>query len=386
MWTDHLTPQPDGKFKTNPEKDGGLSSGLANLMGARKEELVDLLEKSGGALFCKLRKTGRELSILSKGEKERFNRYSWLPDSEKELFRNAQDIETRKGSRLSPREISSPVAKFLRDTRNSISYEAVLKNSSLSEVETSEVFATTPSGNPVSFAFLRGEGSIIFLPAGMELEPSDEEKLLEVAEKVVSSGGYYRPSWMENYQLPAEKDIRKELNDINRKVSQLEKQKKEKTKELTDIDVLKGLLSARTEYELKSSLLRALEIAGLEVADGGSGIDLIVTDSEEVNLAITVGANSEGPVGLNPYHRLVKGINELKIFENKDPQGVVVGNGFGAVDPADREKQLKEELIEGCNLYGFTVVTAEEIYTRIKKIKQGKVGSREGLIQLFENG
>ncbi len=350
------------------------------------EELVNLLEKSGGALFCKLRKTGRELSVLNKGEKEKFNRYSWLPDTERELFRNGQAIETRKGTRLSTWEISSPVSKFLRDTQDSISYEAFLKSQSLSEIKNSEVFASTPSGNPVSFAFLRGEGSIIFLPASMDLGLSDEEKLLEVAKKVVSSGGYYRPSWIENYHLPAEKDIRKELNDIDRKISQLEKQKKSKVKELTDIDVLKGLLSARTDYELKASLSRALEVSGLEVTEGGTWIDLIVTDSEGVNLAITVGANPEGPVGLDPYHRLVKGINELKIFENKDPQGVVVGNGFGIENPADREESLKEELMEGCNLYGFTVVTAEEIFARINKIKQGKVGSREGLIRLFENG
>ncbi|MFB6215069.1 MAG: hypothetical protein ABEI54_04285, partial [Candidatus Bipolaricaulia bacterium] len=127
-------------------------------------------------------------------------------------------------------------------------------------------------------------------------------------------------------------------------------------------------------------------VAGFDVEKGCSGIDLMITDSDEVSLAITVGASSEGPVDLDPYHRLVKGINELKIFENKDPQGVVVVNGYGAEDPADRENQAEEELLEGCNLYGFTVLTAERIFERIKEIKKGKVGSRDGLIELFKNG
>lgn len=386
LWTTHLTPQSDGKFRTNPDEDGGLSSGLRNLMSARREELINLLEEAGGAVFCKLRKPGRELTVLKKEEEEEINRYTWLPDTEMKLFRSGRAIETRKGKSLKLRKVSSPVVSFLNDFRESISYESVLKNQSLPDGQSSEVFASTPTGGFVSFGFVRGEGSLVFLPAGMELEVSGEQELVKAAGRVVRGGGYYSPSWLGNYRLPSEKDIRNELKEIDEEVSRLEKQREEKTEELRNIDVLKGLLSSRTNHELKSSLSRALEVAGFDVEEDCSGIDLMITDSEKVNLAITVGANPEAPVDLDPYHRLVQGINELKIFENKDPQGVVVANGFGAEDPADRDNQATEELLEGCNLYGFTVLTAEEIFERIKEIKKGKVGSREGLIELFQDG
>ncbi|MBS3736245.1 MAG: hypothetical protein V5A81_01245 [Candidatus Bipolaricaulota bacterium] len=386
LWTAHLRPQSDGKFRTNPKEDGGLANGLRNLMRARREELINLLERAGGAIFCKLRKPGRELTVLTKDEEKEFNRYTWLPETERELFRGGRAIETRKGKRLSPREISSPVVKFINDFRESISYESVLKNQSLTEVQRSEVFASTPIGDVVSFGFVRGEGSLVFLPAGMELKSSGEQELVKAAEKVVRGGGYYSPSWLDNYCLPSEKDIRNELKELDREISRLKKQREEKTEDLRDIDDLKGLLTSRTNHELKSSLSRALEVAGFDVEEDSSGIDLMISDTGEVNLAITVGVNPEAPVDLDPYHRLVQGINELKIFENKDPQGVVVVNGFGTKDPADRESQAEEELLEGCGLYGFTVLTAEEIFERIKEIKKGKVGSREGLIELFQNG
>lgn len=386
LWTSHLRPQSDGKFRTNPKEDGGLANGLSNLIGVRREELINLLEKAGGAVFCKLRKPGRELTVLTKDEEQEFNRYSWLPETEMELFRYGGAIETRKGKRLTVSKISSPVIKFINDFRESISYESVLKNQSLAEVQCSEVFARTPTGDIASFGFERGEGSLVFLPARMELEESGEQELVKAAEKVVKGGGYYSPPWLDNYCLPSEKDIRNELKEIDQEVSRLEKRREEKTKDLRDIDDLKGLLSSRTNHELKSSLSLALEVAGFDVEEDCSGIDLMISDSEEVNLAITVGANPEAPVDLDPYHRMVKGINELKIFENKDPQGVVVVNGFGTEDPADRENQAEEELLEGCNLYGFTVLTAKEIFERIKEIKKGKVGSREGLIELFQNG
>lgn len=386
LWTGPLTPQSDGKFRTNPEEDGGLSRGLRKLMKARRKEVINLLEQTGGAIFCKLRKPGRKLTVLTKDKEEEFNRYSWLPETEGEFFRGGRDIKTRKGTRMSLREISSPIVTLLNDFLEDISYEALLPKGSLSDMQTSEVFASTRTGSLVSFGFVRGEGSLVFLPARMGLEESDEEKLIEAAQKVVMGGGYYSPSWLDNYCLPAEKDIRSELEEIDKEVSRLQNQKVEKTEELRDIDLLKGLLSSRTNYDLKSSLSRALAVAGFDVEDGCSGIDLLVTGSEDVKLAIAVGADPEGPVDLGPYHRLVQGINELKIFENKDPKGVVVVNGFGAENPANRGDQFEEELLEGCNLYGFTVVTAKEIFERMKEIKKGKVGSREALIELFENG
>ncbi|MBS3788061.1 hypothetical protein KGY79_07705 [Candidatus Bipolaricaulota bacterium] len=386
LWTDPLTPQSDGKFRTNPEEDGGLSRGLKNLMQARRKEVNNLIQETGGAIFCKLRNPGRELTVLTKDKEEEFNRYSWLPEVERKNFRGGRDIETRKGTRMILREISSPIVTLLSDFMENISYEAVLPEQCLSDIRNSEVFASTPSGSLVSFGFVRGEGSLVFLPSRFGFEDSDEQKLIEGTKKVVMGGSYYRPSWLDNYSLPAEKDIQTELEEIDRETSRLQDQKEEKIEELRDLDLLKGLLSSRTNYDLKYSLSRALAVAGFDVEDGCSGIDLLVTDSENVNLAITVGANPEAPVDLDPYHRLVQGINELKIFENKDPQGVVVVNGFGAENPADRGDQFEEKLLEGCNLYGFSVVTGKEIFERVKEIKKGKVGSREGLIEMFENG
>ncbi|MFB6214699.1 MAG: hypothetical protein ABEI54_02415, partial [Candidatus Bipolaricaulia bacterium] len=214
LWTAHLTPQSDGKFRTNPKEDGGLANGLRNLMRARREELINLLEQAGGAIFCKLRKSGRELTVLTKDKEEVFNRYTWLPESEVKLFRSGQAVETRKGKRLSLRGISSPVIKFLSDFRESISYESVLKNQSLADVQTSGIFASTPTGAIASFGIVHGKGSLVFLPAGMELEVSGEEELVKAAEKVVRGGGYYSPSWLDNYCLPSEKDIRNQLKDI----------------------------------------------------------------------------------------------------------------------------------------------------------------------------
>lgn len=386
LWSDHLRPKSDGKFRTNPEEDGGLSRGLQNLLSARREEAIHLTERSGGVIFCKLRKPGNGLTLMTREGERELTIYSWLPNPEEELLQGGASVKTRKGSKVRPRKIATPVADFLRRSRDSLSYEAVLTAESFPEGGNFEPLARTEADEVAAFSSARGSGSMVFLPSGMNLDLAGEEDLVKTAEKVVSGGGYYRPSWLDDYGFSEERDIRAELEDIDRKISELKERKEEKTKELKDLDFLKGLLSARTDYELKLSLMRALQASGFDVEEGNSGIDIMVSDSQDVNLAITVGADPESPVGLEPYHKLVKGINELKIYENEDPQGVVVLNGYAVSPPDEREDQLSEELVEGCNLYGFTVLTAEEVFEMIKEIVKGKVGSRENLIELFENG
>jgi hypothetical protein len=355
-------------------------------LSARREEAVHLTERSGGVIFCKLRKPVNGLTLVTREGEMELTIYSWLPNPEEELLQGGASVKTRKGNKIHPRKIATPVADFLRRYRDNLSYEAVLTAESLPEGDNFEPLARTEAEEVAAFSSARGGGSIVFLPSDMNLDLSGEEDLVRTAEKIISGGSYYRPSWLDDYGFSEERDIRAELEDIDRKISELKELKEEKTEELKDLDFLKGLLSARTTYELKLNLKRALQASGFDVGEGNSGIDIMVSDSQGLNLAIAVGADPESPVGLEPYHKLVKGINELKIYENEDPQGVVVLNGYAVSPPDERKDQLTGELVEGCSLYGFTVLTAEDIFEKVKEIVQGKVGSRKNLIDLFENG
>lgn len=386
LWEDYLRPRGDGTFRTNPEEDGGLARGLTHLMTARREETKNLLEKTGGSVFCKLQRPGQPLRVISREEEKEIDVYSWLPRFDGNRLLSSKLLADRRGKVFEVQRGFSPVASILRDYKDKISYEAVLKKQEAPAELDLVPLAVTPTGDYSAFLFSYKKGNIIFLPAGLHIEKPGILELLENTRTFLSRENFFRPPWLDRYQIPGEGKLRQEISEIDEELAELEKDRESKAKELKAVGSLKGLVSARTDMELERSLSRALKELGFEPKEGRSGIDLTLSPDEDTSFAVKVGAGPDGPVGLKPYRELVRGINDLKIFENEDPQGVVVVNGYAEKDPEKREGQIDEELESGCNLYGFRLVTAEEIFKTVSGAKEGRGSPREELIDLFQNG
>ena len=365
LWTDHLRPRGDGSFKSNPREDGGLTRGLKNLMRARREEIKELLSHNG-SVFCKLRNPGKALTVVKKEENESIDSYSWLPISEDLYTALAARIKNRKGERLEIKRRETRLGSFLASYRELFSYTATLSGNPELEHSALEPIAVTPSGEIASFALNTNEGSIYFLPAEMELDQSALDEFIEVTAGLFGFQFHGGPSWLDEYVLDEEKALRSEVEEIEAEMSELGRKKEEKREELNTVAGFKRLLAAKSEFELESILREVLAGLGFRTEDANSGIDLLVSSPEGESFALKAGVNRDGPIGLEPYHELVRGINDLKIYENDDPQGVLVVNGYSGSDPAERPDQVKEELVHGCNLYGFTLVTSAELFEAIK--------------------
>ncbi|MEF8798861.1 MAG: hypothetical protein V5A79_05550 [Candidatus Bipolaricaulota bacterium] len=385
LWEDHLRPQGDGTFRTNPEEDGGLARGLTRLMTARKEETKNLLKKTGGLVFCKLQRPRQPLRIISREDEREIDAYSWLPGFDDNRLISSKALSARKGKRVEVQETFPPVASVLRDYKDEISYQAVLRKEELPGELDLFPLAITPAGDYSAFLFSYKEGNVIFLPADLNIEESGALELLENIRTFLNRESFFRPPWLDGYQIPGEAELKQEIGKIDSDIADMEKVRQNKTKELKAVESLKGLLSARTDIELERSLGRVLSELGFKPKESCSGIDLLLSPGEDAGFAIKVGAEPDGPVGLNPYRELVRGINDLKIFENEDPQGVVIVNGYAEKDPDKREEQIEEELKSGCNLYGFTLVTAEDIFETISEAKEERGSPREELIDLLQN-
>ena len=365
LWTDHLRPRGDGSFKSNPREDGGLSRGLENLIRARGEEVEELLSKNG-SVFCKLRKPGKELTVVKNDENESIDSYSWLPVSKDLHTALIERVKNRKGERMEIKKKETQLGNFLDSYSESISYSATLSGNPKLDHSALEPIAVTPTGDLASFALNANAGNIYFLPAEMELDQTLLDEFIEVALSLFGFKFHGGPSWLDEYSLNEEKALRSEVEEIEAEISELSHQKEEKREELNTVASFKRLLAAKSKFELKSVLRRVLNGLGFETELANSGIDILVSSPEGESFALKTGVNLAGPIGLEPYHELVRGINDLKIYENDDPQGVLVVNGYSDSDPAERPDQVKDELLNGCNLYGFTVVTSAELFDVIK--------------------
>lgn len=384
LWTDHLRPQGDGSFRSNPREDGGLTRGLQNLMRARQEEVEELLNKNS-SVFCKLRKPGKELTVVKNGENESIGSYSWLPTTEGLIDPVSKGIKKRKGKRLKITKKNSPLGAFLDSYREVISYRAVFnRDIKMSDVRV-ESIAVTPSDELAGFALNVNGGNIYFLPAEMNLDQSGEQELLEAAGDLFGFQLYEGPRWLDEYKLEEEKSLRSEYEETKENIAELRQKKEEKLEDLKAVSSYKRLLSAGSEFELKAVLGRVLDDLGFGTDQANSGIDILVSSPEDDSFAVKVGVNHDGPLGLEPYHELVRGINDLKIYENDDPQGVLVVNGYSGSDPAERPEQIKDELLSGCNLYGFTVITSTELF-EVLKGKRSLKEKAAAVEKLFEQG
>ena len=351
-------------------------------MQARREEVKELLSKHG-SVFCKLRNPGKELTIVKNDENESIGSYSWLPIS-KELYTTlAEGIKYRKGERLEVKRKETRLGSFLASYNELISYTAALSGNTRLDHSPLETIAVTPSGELASFVLNVNEGNIYFLPAEMELDQSALDEFIETAASLFGFKFYGGPAWLDEYVLDKEKALRAEVEEIEAEMSELGRKKEEKREELNTVAGFKRLLAAKSEFELESVLREVLAGLGFRTEDANSGIDLLVSSPEGESFALKAGVDRNGPIGLEPYHELVRGINDLKIYENDDPQGVLVVNGYSGSDPNERPDQVKDELLHGCNLYGFTLVTSAELFDAIKG-EGGREEKAAAVKKLFE--
>jgi len=334
-------------------------------MRARREEIGELLSKNG-SVFCKLRKPGRKLTVVKNDENETIGSYSWLPISEDLYPALVERMKNRKGERVVVKRKETQVGNFLDSYSEHISYSATLSGNPQLDHSALEPIAVTPSGDLVSFVLNANAGNIYFLPAEMALDQTLLGELIEVALSLFGFKFHGGPSWLDKYSLDEEKVLRSEVEEIEAEMSELNRQKEKKREELNTVAGFKRLLAVKSKFELTSVLRSTLTELGFRTETANSGIDILVSSTEGESFALKAGVNRDGPIGLEPYHELVRGINDLKIYENDDPQGVLVVSGYSDSDPAERPDQVKDELLNGCNLYGFTVVTSTELFDAIK--------------------
>lgn len=388
LWVEQLHPQEDGSYSTSQNQDRGFSRGLQNLLSTRQVELNSRLKTAGTVVFCRFRDNTNSLKILNGDKAQRVHKYSWLPDQVlKELF-NEQNITNQKGTNLKLTDNQSPVSEYLEDNKEHVFYEAAFIDlpSGKKGIDFSPI-AETPEETTAAIQIDIYGSKIFFLPElrgiSREVQADPLNKLLTQLSADLS---YLEPDWIKRsqYSLKSQKALDEKIRKAEKEITNYQEIKQSYESKKQQLMNYTRLLCARDNAQLKESLAKTLESLDYSVDFLNSDIDLYVCPQNENCYAINVGAAANDSIGLEPYHRLVKGINELKIFENDDPQGVLVVNGFAAESPDSRDKQITDDLKRACNLYGFTIVTTDDIFQTIKESMSESDFESANLDLLFE--
>lgn len=382
----NVEPTSDGSLLVYSKVDQGFSKRLVKTMEQRAEETKLLLEKTGGIVICFLRQKGTVLKYESDRYIYSIHRYSWLPLREyrywKEIAGPQKRMQTshifssgyfdpvpRSGQEIGEINKPHPFSQYLMTLKKEILFEAVINDGGL--LGAAKSIAKSKVGEVVALELSFGQGKFIFLPS--PLKSTDKEKVSGILIDCIRKSFHWtkpliKPDWINKYELPGESEVEKEFEELQGKITILEKKKHSIEARRERLEILKGMLYEQGKYGLEPPVREAFRILGFKVLDPEEyeeDYDLYI---KEPNLTI-IGEieGSYKQVDVWKYRQLLDYVSS-KVEEGENIEGILIGNGFINVDPDKRTEQFTEKAILGCRKQKFCRITTYELFKAVLAI------------------
>jgi len=368
----NIKPTSDGSLLVYASADQGFSKGLARTMERRAEETKLLLEKAGGIVICFLRQKGTVLKYKTDRYIHPIHRYSWLP---REGIQRDYDFgqyfhpTLRYGQEIGEINKNHPFSQYFVALTKKICFEAVIGASGLLEV--ARPIAKNKVGEVVALELSFGEGKFIFLPP--PLKSVDEDKISGVLIDCIRKSLHWtkplmKPDWINKYELPGESEVEKEFEELQGKITILEKKKQSIEARRDKLEMLKGMLYEQGKYGLEPPVREAFRILGFKVLDPEEykeDYDLYIKEPNLTIIGEIEGSNKQ--MDVQKYRQLLDYVSS-KLEEGENIKGILIGNGFINVDPDKRTEQFTEKAILGCRRQKFCRITTYELFKAIRAI------------------
>ena len=382
----NIKPRSDGSLLVYSSVDRGFSKRLVKTMEQRAEETKLLLEKTGGIVICFLRQEGTVLKCESDGYIRFIHRYSWLPRKEYSYWEEVGgprkgiqrdyifsgqyfDPASRLGQEIGEINKNHPFSQYFVALTKKICFEAVIDDSKLLEV--ARPIAKNKVGEVVALELSFGQGKFIFLPS--PLKSTDKEKVSGILIDCIRKSFHWtrplmKPDWINKYELPGESEVEKEFEELQGKITILEKKKQSIEARRERLEMLKGMLYEQGKYGLEPSVREAFRILGFKVLDPEEyeeDYDLYIKEPNLTIIGEIEGSNKQ--MDVQKYRQLLDYVSG-KVEEGENIKGILIGNGFINAEPDKRNEQFTEKAILGCRRQKFCRITTYELFKAIRAI------------------
>lgn len=332
----------------------------------KKEELESLLKITKGIVVCILRTGGNNLGLI--------NRYSWLPVD--------FPVISRKGKETKLVNKHHPFNQYLNAFKDSLYFEAVLLPSSRKFMP----IATNKVGEFIAVEDSFGEGKLIFLPPTNNPDPKKVGGVLIdcIRGSLEWSAPSWKPDWLSAYSLPGEAEITTAINELDDKISEIEKSKKEFEAEHDRRGMLKSLLYEQGKYGLEPAVREAFRVLGFNVLnpeDYDEEYDILSREGDLTVIGEIEG--SENLIDIGKYRQLLDYVDREETSNDQKVKGILVGNGLIKKKPEDRGEQFTEPVIRGCKARGFCRITTYELYRTVDAVLSGAIQNEDAKRELL---
>ena len=373
----------DGTLWLYSDYDNGLSKEIEYLMMKKAEEVGLVAEGNQGSVICFLRERGEMLNyaenkFYTKGSGH-VGRYSWVPaiyknpgfPCELELW-----IKNRYGKEFGEIVNSHSFAEYFRAFEEKIRYEAVLDEEIFSYCrgigQVIKPIARNRAGELIAFEIDFKGGKIIFLPPLEDMNANNGKLtsvLLEcIRDLMLAPQLDTPPDWVKNYKLPGEDKLNAELEKIEEKKKEIDKEENMKKTEINKLNQIKTLLYGSGKRVLEPAVREAFKIIGFNVLspeEYKEDYDLFAKEGELLIIGEIEG--SQNQINVKKYRQLLDYVDEAS-RNGKKCKGLLIGNGFLNEDPALRKEQFTEKAIIGCKRQHFCRIATSELFKAVEKI------------------
>lgn len=388
LWRGRAQLEGDGTWRLYPGRDMGLSRALERLLGLRREELADLVQRGGGVLLVRVRAESDFVEIAGNPPR-RITPYVLLPHLS--LVSDPHHLSLPQGLRFIPRrgrdvvwvERFHPLSRLLQEFKGA-GYEAVLASSLGAPLSAfGRVLARNRVGDVLAWDLPVGGGHIVFLPAFPGVDPGRfgallVEGLAGLLDRPLPEA---EPKWLSGYTLPGEDELRDKLAALRAERERLEEQETALVGELNRLSWLKGLIHPRGEAGLRRAVGMALEALGLSVAEEEG---FVLARSRKGELLVRAALSLDGPVGPEPYRELLLTLDRLRNEEGRKAYGLLVAVAEPRLDPKRRGPQWTETVRRGCREHGIALVSGYQLFQALRAVLADEAQAADVRGALFE--
>jgi len=258
----------------------------------------------------------------------------------------------------------------------------------------SDVLLQTKTGGRVVGAAIRhGGGAMLLLPpfkyrrlktahkgGGKGLtEPQFEKKvvsaLVALAEALASAHAVTPPpSWAgeASYRLPKEAVLASQILDAQRRLEEIETEKRKLQQDLEQAGSLRRLLYEQGE-QLEAAILEALRLMGFTanaLSDGDSEFDAVFTGVEGRFLGEAEGKDNRA-VNIEKFSQLERNLHEdfEKAGVSQYAKGVLFGNGFRLTPPCDRAESFTDKCFTAAKRTKVALIRTSDMFEPARYLK-----------------
>lgn len=234
-----------------------------------------------------------------------------------------------------------------------------------------QILAYNNIKKPIAFSVNVGKGSIVFLPV-LEHNKIGEilvQCLVHFAGKKIERPV---PTWISNYVIPGEKDIRKSLEESELKISQAQKEKDKAQKKLSAIISLNKLLYEQNDV-LEDAVKDAFIELGFEMKKKDDKDWIAKVDDQEAILEVT---GTEGHIEITKMRQLLNYVSSEEYLNGTHYKPILVGNDHIDIPPSQRKDPFTAKVMAESTVHEICLLTTSELFFVMCKLKEGKTDAK----------